>query len=116
MRLPNADAAVVFCCGEHLDDRCAENRMAETRRKFRERRQDEAALGHSRMRNFYLRCLDDAGPIKENVQIDNPRAQGNKFLAAEQALDSLQRLEQLLRRQRSLRLDYTIQEPRLLEK
>ena len=54
--------------------------------------------------------------VEKNIEIDDARAARDQFPAPQLALDSLQRVQQLPRRQRSFRLHDAIQKPRLREK
>lgn len=73
--------------------------MSQSGDEFSQRHQDEATVGHSRMRNFYLLGADHARAVEKNIEVDDARAARDDFSASEKALDSLQRMEQRLRGQ-----------------
>ena len=87
--------------------------MTKFRREFGQRLQHEAALRHSRMRNFQIGRGDHGLAEKYNVDVDDARAFRNRAFAAHVALDLLKPRKQLAREQRGFSFDDLIQKPRL---
>ena len=61
--------------------------MLELRRDFGERRQNEFAFEHSRMRDLQFGSVERLLAEQKNVYIEEARALGESFLAAELEFD-----------------------------
>lgn len=68
------------------------------------------------MRNLQFRRVDGLFPVKKNVQVNQARTFGYKFLASHVGLDSAQSVQQIQRRLLCRGLHDAIQEPRLVAK
>ena len=64
---------------------------------FGERREDEFANEHARMRNLQFRRFDGLVTVEENIQVDQARTFRNEFLATHAGFDSAQRAQQIQR-------------------
>ena len=49
--------------------------------------QDEVALKHARMRDLQVRLIDRAFGVKKDVQVNEPRAFGERLVAAQVRFD-----------------------------
>ena len=89
--------------------------MTERRGNLGERREDEVSLEHARMGDLEIGCGDDFVSVKEDVEVDQARAFGERFLAAHLRFDFAERSEKLNSRKIGLRLEDGVEEPRLVE-
>ena len=53
--------------------------MSQIGRKLRQRRQNEAALRHARMRDLQIVRFHHGVPIEQNIDVDQPRAFGMRL-------------------------------------
>ncbi len=79
-----------------------------------ERYENKFTQKHTGMGNLQFRSVDGLVAVEKNVQIDQPRAFGQEFLAAHAGLDSAQSAQQIQWRNVSFGLYNAIQEPGLL--
>ena len=64
LRLPKTDSGLILRGGDHFGNRGAKDGMTQPRGKLGQRHQNEAALGHARMRDFHFFRVDYARAIK----------------------------------------------------
>ena len=113
--------SVLLSCGlsgdlrQQLPHGSLQHRMPQIRRQFRQRRQHKPSLRHARMRDLQLRRFHHRVPIQQNVEVDQPRPFGRSFHPPHLALDALEVLEQLPRKQVGLDFDHLVQKPGLVE-
>lgn len=87
--------------------------MAKRGSYFRHGYEHEPAVGHTRMRNLEVGRADDAGPVKQNINIHSSRPRVNDAFAAELLLDATNNMEQLPGHKLRFRFDGNVQEPAL---
>jgi hypothetical protein len=67
------------------------------------------------MRDLQFGRLYNRAPIEQNVEVDQPRSFGRSFQPPHLALDALDALEQLARKQVGFDFDHLVQKPGLVE-
>src|SRR5712672_135372 len=89
--------------------------MLELRRDFGERRQNEFAFEHSRMRDLQFGSNDRLLAEEKDVDVEEAQAFGESFSAAQLGLDGAKGMQELDGSRIGLTFDYAIEEPVLVE-
>lgn len=92
----------------------AKSRVNHVRSDFMQRNQHETPLVKGRMGNDQTRSPDDLLPVKQKIQIDDPRSPWRFPSPAHRPLYRQQGLKQLARRQNGSDLGHAIDKPALL--
>jgi hypothetical protein len=82
---------------------------------FGEGDQDEVALEHPGMGNLESGLVDDEIVVQKDVEINEARAFGDRFVVAHVRFNAAKGGEQLGRREIGLRFERGVKEPRLVE-
>jgi hypothetical protein len=94
---------------------CRPGWMLELRRDFGERRQNEFAFEHSRMRDLQFGSKDRLIAEEKNVDVEEARAFGESFSAAKLGLDGAEGMQELDGLRIGFTFDDAIEEPGLVE-
>jgi hypothetical protein len=89
--------------------------MLELRRDFGERRQNEFAFEHSRMRDLQFGSNDRLLAEEKDVDVEEARAFGESFSAAQLGLDGAKGMQELDGSRIGFTFDDAIEEPGLVE-
>jgi len=89
--------------------------MAESRRDFGERSEDEVALEHTWMRHLEVRLGDDSFVVEEDVQVDEARALGEGLAASHVRFDAAESSKKFAGREASFGAEGGVEEPGLVE-
>ena len=89
--------------------------MLELRRDFGERRQNEFAFEHSRMRDLQFGSNDRLIVEEKDIDVEEARSFGEGFLAAELGFDGAEGMQELDGLRIGFTFDDAIEEPGLVE-
>ena len=91
-----------------------QDRVHEFWNQLGERLEDKTSLVHPWMWNAQVRCMDHTLIIEEEIEINRPRPPSHRRgQAPQQALDSLEPVEELMRRERGVNFDDCVEESSL---
>ena len=83
-----ANPAGIGRLGEEFSDGRGPGRMPQYWGDFGQRNQNEIALQHPWVRHLQFRCINRHVTVYKNVQINQPRPFGERFLAAHLRFDA----------------------------
>jgi hypothetical protein len=89
--------------------------MAEVRSQFGEGDEDEAALEHAGVGDLQVRLGDGFQAVEEDVQVEESRTFGDKFVAAEGSFDATEGAEESSSGESGFGVEDAIEEPGLVE-
>jgi len=99
---------------EHFTNRSAGYGVAQVWRELSQRFEHEAALGQARVRDLKFGCRDDRMVIKQDIDVDCPRAFWQNSFAPELRFYGVNLCEQFGRREAGFRFHDQVEEPGLL--